>query len=118
MRSVNHGGGTVAMSKEEQREAAKRIMAKLGPLDEVEMEAYKRFTTEPENYPKADRDFRVCQECGEEFRTVMEKGQEGLTAMQQFADHTTKHNPLPGKWSEAHQRIRVARENKKQQDTQ
>ncbi len=98
----------MAMSKEDQR--ADRIMAK-EPLSERERVTYERLRMEPEDYPIADRDHRICQECGEEFLTTMEsKDQEALTAFQQFADHMTKHNPSPAQWAGAHNLIRTQKD--------
>jgi hypothetical protein len=97
----------MAMSKEDQKAASDRIMAKVRPFTPEEQATYNRLTTPVEEYPTADRDYRVCQDCGAEFRTESEKGVEGLSAMQQFSDHTTKHNPNPAQWVTAHNRIRM-----------
>jgi hypothetical protein len=109
----------MAMSKEDQKAASDRIMAKLSPLHGMELESYRRLTTPVEEYPSGDRDYRVCQECGEEIKTLQgPKDSEGLSAFQQFSDHTTKHNPSPAQWAVAHQRIRQAMDIRKTADAQ
>lgn len=98
----------MAMTKEEQRAAADRIMAQY-PMTEEEKATYARLCTMPEDYPEAGRDLRVCQECGEVFETKQRQGQEELSAMQQFSDHSTVHNYSPAQWAEAHRRIVAAK---------
>jgi hypothetical protein len=55
---------------------------------------------------------RVCQECGAEFWTKKVEGQE-VSALQQFSDHTTKHQMTPGQWTEAYNKIQSQREKAK-----
>lgn len=103
----------MAMTKEEQKAASDRIMAKLGPLTAEEKAIQQGILKDTENYPKSDRDHRVCWVCGAHFKTVPGTlGTEELSAMQQFADHMGVHNPRPAKWAEAHQRIRAGMEKK------
>lgn len=82
----------MAMSKEEQRESAKRIMEKCGPLTAEEMASYARLSTNPEEYPSG----RVCLDCGEAF----EKEQ-----IYEHADHMQTHSPTAMQWANAHNQI-------------
>lgn len=106
----------MAMTKVEQKAASDRIMAKLGPFTPEEQAVYDKYMMEPEDYPKADKDHRVCQECGQEFKTEVRKGQEELTATQQFVDHMGTHQPTMGQWATAHQRIQAGKESAKNRD--
>lgn len=103
VRNAGAGGGTVAMSKEEQRLAAKRILAK-EPLTPEEQLLYEILTKTPEMYvaPDPETGERICGVCGEVFPNL-----------ETFADHQVDHNPTSAEWSVAYQRMRDARETKK-----
>jgi len=47
---------------------------------------------------------RVCRECGAEFWTETVGG-ERRTALEQYADHSTEHQPTVAQWAEAYSRI-------------
>lgn len=103
----------MGLSKEQQRESAEMIMA-TEPLTDQERSTYERFRMTPAEYPRADRDNRVCQECGAEFKTIpATKDREELSAFQMYVDHSTIHNPTAGQWATAHQRIRQAMDTQK-----
>jgi hypothetical protein len=94
----------MAMSREDQKAASDRIMAKF-PLTLEEQQTYKMLTMKPEDYPKSGP-VRVCGICGAEFETIpaMKEHLE-ITVLQQFSDHSATHNPSPAQWTEAHNRI-------------
>jgi hypothetical protein len=93
----------MALTKEEQREAAERIMAK-EPLTDEERQTYDLLMKRPEDYVPPAEGMRRCGVCGAMF-------QDGaVTALEQFSDHSTTHNPSPAQWVTAHQRIQVGRE--------
>ena len=98
----------MAMSKEEQRAAAERILAK-EPMTDEEMRVYEQLVKRPEDYrpPDPQTGERVCGLCGEVFETTNEGGME-VTALQKFSDHQTEHQPSPGQWAEAHRRTQRA----------
>ena len=75
------------MTKEQQREAAKRILAK-EPMTEEELAVLAGYEKKPPYTEdlKALAEHRVCQDCGEEFGPKMVEGEQ-LTPMQQWADH-------------------------------
>ena len=99
----------MAMSKEEQKAASDRIMAKLGPMTLEEKETYRRLTMKPP-YPQSGEK-RVCGICGEVFEGIPAmKDHLEVTVLQQFADHTAVHNPTPAQWTEAYNRIQLAKE--------
>ena len=105
------------MSKEQQKAASDRIMAKLGPLVGPEIETYRRLTARPEDYG-VPGEVRVCHECGAEFGEIPEtKDSPAVTALEQFSDHQGVHNPSPAQWAEAHKRIEAGKERAKK-DTQ
>lgn len=103
----------MGMTKEQQKAASDRIMEKMGPLTDDERKTYDRLVMKPEDYPKSDKDYRECQECGAQFETVRIGKPDELTAFQQWSDHLTNHNPSGRQWSEAHKRIQDAKEVKK-----
>src|ERR1700690_4328205 len=97
----------MAMSKEEQREAAGRILEK-EPLTEEELAGYEMLVKRPEDYvvPDAGSGLRVCGICGAEFMDLPgSKDRAAVSALEQFSDHQTMHNPSPAQWGEAHRRI-------------
>ena len=51
---------------------------------------------------------RKCVVCGMEFETD-EKG----SALAQYADHSIIHNPTPGQWTEAYEKIQAGKERAK-----
>jgi hypothetical protein len=55
---------------------------------------------------------RICRECGAEFRMRSEDGRT-IPALEQFSDHLTTHQPTPGQWTEAYNKIREGREREK-----
>ena len=60
----------MAMSREDQKAASDRIMAKLGPLTGVELETYEMLMKRPEDY-LPPREKRVCGRCGAGFRDTL-----------------------------------------------
>lgn len=100
----------MAMTKEQQKAASDRIMAKLGPLVGEELETYNLLIKRPEDYvPPSDK--RVCGRCGAEFRdTVDAKGNVVVSMLEKFSDHTAEHNPPPAQWSEANKRIEAQKQ--------
>lgn len=101
------------MTREQQKAASDRIMAKLGPMMEEEQATYRRLSMTPEEYP-APGEKRVCGVCRAEFRDRVDgKGNVEVTALQQFSDHTAMHNPSPAEWAEAYKRIQVGKESAK-----
>lgn len=106
----------MAMSKEEQREAARRIMEKLGPLDEREEKVYEQFQNDPIQYIPPDKETgkRVCGICLEEFEEERDKaGNLVKSSLEKFADHQQTHNPTTQQWTEAHRRIQSSKERSK-----
>ena len=97
----------MAMTKEEQKAASDRIMAKLGPLTKEEREIYERSIRKPEEY-KVPKEKRVCGYCGAKFDDLP-----GKPALEQFSDHQARHNPNPAEWTEAYNRIRKSKESAK-----
>jgi len=98
----------VAMTKEEQKAASDRIMAKLGPLNKEEKQIYDRAVKRVEDYVRPGATSRTCGYCGAKFEDLP-----GKPALEQFSDHQAKHNPSPAEWTEAHKRIQDARESAK-----
>ena len=102
----------MAMSKEQQREAARRIIEK-EPLTEEEEQIREMLSKTPEQY-RVPTNVRECGMCGAQFRdTVDGKGNVLLTALAKFTDHQAEHNPAPGPWAEAHKRIEAGKERAK-----
>jgi hypothetical protein len=101
----------MAMTKEEQKAAAKRIMEKMGPMDEQESETYEMLTKNPKQYvpPDVKTGKRVCGVCGAEFQDQKLEGRE-VSALEQFSDHSTVHNPSPAQWKMAHEKIQAGKE--------
>lgn len=97
----------MAMTKEEQRRAAERILAK-HPLTAEERAVAEMLKRNPEEYRPPRVESRVCALCGARF-----EGDKELTAMQKFADHQAEHNPSPAQWAEAHKRIQAGKEKAK-----
>lgn len=109
------------MTKEEQKAAAGRIMAKLGPLDAQEQQVYDMLVRTPEEYlpPNRETGERVCGVCGEMFEDRKDRtGNILVASLEQFSDHTTSHNPSPVQWGEAHRMIRDGKERSKQEQRQ
>jgi len=102
------------MTKEQQAEAAKRIMAKMGPLDEMEQEIYEGLVKRPEDYipPDPGQGERVCGICGAKFRDIVSGERVVATCLEQFSDHQAEHNPSPAQWAEAYHRIQASRPKK------
>jgi hypothetical protein len=99
----------MAMSKEEQKAASDRIMAK-HPLTPEEQRRYKMLTKVPEEYD-VPGEKRVCGVCGAVFRdTVNHKGEVEVAMLDKFADHQASHNPSPDQWKTAHERIQQGKE--------
>jgi hypothetical protein len=106
----------MAMSKEEQKAASDRIMAKLGPMTPEEQAMYELLTKRPEDYmpPNPKTGERACGVCGEVFEnTLSPKGDVLVSALEKFSDHQTEHNPNPAQWAEAHSRIQAGKEQSK-----
>jgi hypothetical protein len=106
----------MALTKEEQKAASQRIMAKLGPLDAQEQETYDLLTRNPKQYipPSVETGERTCGVCGKKFQDREARGvQLAMTALDQFADHMTDHNPSPAQWGTAHDRIQAVKERAK-----
>lgn len=100
------------MTKEQQREAARRIMAK-SPMTEEERETYEMLVKSPEDY-RAPTDKRVCGICGAEFRDKLNaKGEVEIPMLEAFSDHQAEHNPTPDQWGTAHERIQAGKERAK-----
>jgi len=89
----------MAMSKEQQREASKRILAK-EPMTEYELKRQRFLEMRPEDYPKN----RVCPDCGAEFEKEDIFG---------HSEHMATHAPTAGQWVGAHQKIEKGKENAK-----
>lgn len=102
------------MTKEEQREAARRIMAK-HPMTEEERVIYERLMKKPEDYRGPTKGaLRVCGTCGAEFEDVVDgKGNVVTPALEQFSDHQSSHNPSPAQWATAYERIQAGKERAK-----
>ena len=103
----------MAMSKEEQKAASDRIMAKIGPLEGVELETYNLLVKKPGDY-RVPGESRECGVCGARFEdTLSPKGDVLVPALEKFSDHQAEHNPTPGQWAEAHSRILAGNERAK-----
>ena len=99
----------MAMSKEQQREAARRIIEK-EPLTEEEEQIREMLSKTPEQY-RVPTNVRECGNCGAEFQDETDaKGVVVKSALEQFSDHQSSHNPSPGQWAEAHKRIEAGKE--------
>lgn len=101
------------MSREDQRAAAERILAK-EPLTEQERQVAEMLSKRPGEYrlPGEDRECGICKEV---FRDKVDgKGNVLETAMQQFSDHQSFHNPTADRWAVAHERIQSGKEKVKQ----
>lgn len=103
----------MAMTKEEQKAAAKRIMEKY-PMTEEEREIYERLIKKPKDYQPPLDGVRVCGTCGAEFQDIKNgKGEVIETGLQQFSDHQASHNASPAQWTEAYNRIQAGKERAK-----
>jgi hypothetical protein len=98
----------MAMTKAEQKAAAARIMAKMGPMSEEEKSTYEMLSKRPEDYVVPGQEGRVCGICGKEIQ-----GDEEKTTLEKFADHQSFHNPSPAQWAEAHKKIEAGKERAK-----
>ncbi len=105
----------MAMTKEQQKEASDRIMAKMGPLDDQEQETYELLTKRVEDYvPPQETGERVCGVCGAKFQDLpATRDRLAVSALEQFSDHQSEHNPSPSQWAEAHRRIQDGKERHK-----
>jgi hypothetical protein len=102
----------MAMTKEEQRAAARRILEK-EPLTEEEQRTYELLKKSPEDY-RVPGSVRTCGVCGEKFEDVVDaKGNVTNPSLAQFSDHQAFHNPSPAQWAEAHKRIEAGKERAK-----
>lgn len=107
----------MALSKEEQKAASDRIMAK-EPLTAEERQLYEILTRTPEQYlpPDPETGERVCGICGEVFNRIPgTKESPEIPALEQFSDHQAEHSPSAGQWVEAHRRIQAGKERQKGQ---
>jgi hypothetical protein len=104
----------MAMSKEEQKAASDRILAK-EPLTAEERRTFEMLTRRPEDY-RVPGEVRECGVCGAKFETILAtKESPEVTALQQFSDHLAFHNPSPAHWAEAHKRIQAGKESAKKE---
>lgn len=98
----------MAMSKEDQKAASDRIMAK-EPLTPEELKTYEYLMLKPPYGGSGDR--RVCRVCGAVFsETPATKDSPAVSALEKFADHSTIHQPSGPQWTEAYNRILAAKE--------
>jgi hypothetical protein len=95
----------MAMTREEQRAAAERILAKF-PMTEEEKRRQRFLETDPEAYPK---DKRVCPVCPKEF---------GKDDINEYSEHVARHSPTMGQWKEAHEKIESGKARAKEQGRQ
>lgn len=97
----------MAMTKEQQKAAVERILAK-EPMTEEEKRVAEMLKKRPEDYMPPDPVSwgRECGMCGKRFKNKMEEGKE-ITALDQFSEHMREHNPSPAQWTEAHQKIQA-----------
>jgi hypothetical protein len=102
------------MTKEQQSEAARRIM-EANPMTDQERQTYELLMRRPEDYLPPDNQTgeRVCGVCGEVFQHSKDKA-----ALDLFADHQTEHNPSPAQWGEAHRRIQIGKDAAKHEQRQ
>jgi hypothetical protein len=107
----------MAMTKEEQKAAARRIMEKY-PMTEEERVIYEQLIKKPEDYrAPTPEGLRVCGICGAEFQDVRDaKGVVVTPALGQFADHQASHNPSPAAWTEAYNRIQSSKAKAKKEE--
>jgi hypothetical protein len=99
----------MGMSKEQQKAASDRIMAKF-PLDEQERQTYEMLAKRPEDY-RVPGEKRECGVCGAVFQEIpATKESRAVSALEQFLDHQAEHNPSPAQWSEAHSQIEQGKE--------
>lgn len=102
-------GEKMAMTKEQQKEASRRILEK-EPLTEEERELLRFRTMTPEQYPRPGES-RACGICGARFRdTLNQKGEIVTSMLEKFSDHQASHNPSPEQWKTAHERIQQGKE--------
>lgn len=102
----------MAMSKEDQKAASDRIMAK-EPLTPEEQEVYEMLSKLPEDY-RPPKENRECGHCGAQFEDTTDRsGKVLVSALEKFSDHQTEHNPTPGQCATAHERIRAGKEQSK-----
>lgn len=109
----------MGMTKEQQKESARRIMEKLGPFTPDEEVRYRILVANPEEYvaPDPESGERVCGICGEVFQEIPgTKESHQITALDQYADHMATHNPTASQWTEAHRRIQSGKESSKREN--
>ena len=99
----------MGMSREEQRAAAERILAK-EPLTEEEREWAEFYKRAPGSYVvPTSEGIRTCGVCGAQFKDKpLKNGNPGEieSALQQFSDHwAQEHQSTGGQWTEAYQKI-------------
>ena len=105
----------MAMTKEEQSAAARRIMEKMGPMDELEREIYEGLVRSPDDYVPPDpvSGWRVCGVCQATFTDQpATRDRIAVSALEQFSDHQAEHNPTPGQWAEAYHRLQQSKPSK------
>lgn len=98
----------MAMTVEQQKEAARRILEK-EPLTAEEQQTFELLVKRPGDY-RVPGEKRVCGVCGARFGDKVDaKGVVEVSALQKFSDHMAEHNPSPARWATAHQRIEESR---------
>jgi hypothetical protein len=109
----------MAMSKEDQKAASDRIVAK-EPLTKQERQAYNLLSKQPDEYvlPDPENGVRVCGVCGAEFQGAgTTKEGRAMSALEEFSNHMADHNSTPAQWTEAHRRIQAGRERAKSKES-
>ena len=101
----------MAMTKEQQREAAERILA-ANPLTEEERKTFELMSKTPDQYipPDEQTGQRTCGICGATFSAIpASKENPEVSSLERFADHLAEHNPSAVQWTEAHRSIQSSR---------
>jgi len=94
----------MAMSKQEQKAAAERIMAKSGPLTLEELGIKRQLEVSPP-YQR----YRVCLICDMVFEPE---------EIREHVEHMASHQPSAGQWVEAHRRIEAGKDRAKEKERQ
>ena len=89
------------MTKEQQKAASDRILAKF-PMTESEKRVQRILETSPDEYPK---DSRICPYCPVVFQRH---------EFEEHAQHLASHGASPAQWAEANKRIEKAKEGAKE----
>lgn len=107
----------MAMTKEQQAEAARRILEK-EPLTEEEGQVAELLKRVPGMYTPPTREgLRVCGICGATFEgEAGTKEKLEVTSLQQFVEHQADHNPSPAQWTEAHNKIQAGKQRQKREE--